>query len=251
MNASTVDPAPDRNAPSAPASRAAPVSRGSSGYDADRYGSWSRSTVRSASSSKRPLAIPATPIATRPRFSTAWRSGTSVGSTRRITSVDSRRSGMNSTHRSPAGESKRTAATRSARCAETTNPPSSTAAALSGCVSITVAIWSSASGARTSPTRALPATTPPTVAAADEPSPRDRGTSLCIATRQPMAAGRGPRVASRTLSRPAMNRLSRVAGSSPAPSPVTSSSIDPGPPGSSTASTVTRLVSSSASPRQS
>ena len=91
---------------------------------------------------------------------------------------------MNSTHRRPSGASNRTAATRSASCAETTNPPSSTAAALSGCDSIVDAIWSSASSsgqvAPTSVASSAPATTPATVAAADEPSPRDSGMALSI-----------------------------------------------------------------------
>ena len=112
------------------------------GYATERYGSWMRSTVRSARSSKRPDAMPATPIAIRLMLLTASRSGTSAGRTRRMSAVDSRRSGMNSTARSPSGASNRTASTRPSRWADTTNPPSSAAAALSGWPSSAVASWS-------------------------------------------------------------------------------------------------------------
>ena len=46
--AMTVEPAPDRQAPIAPASRADWTSRGSCGKTAARYCSWSRSTVTTA-----------------------------------------------------------------------------------------------------------------------------------------------------------------------------------------------------------
>ncbi len=98
------------------------------------------------------------------------------------------------------------------------------------------------------PPSALPAHTPPTAAADDEPSPRDSGIRLWAAIRHPTVIGRGPRCASIAASSPITNRLDRSPPSSPAPSPVVTSSIDPSP---STASTVTRLHSSSARPRQS
>ena len=165
-----------------------------------------------------------------------------------MSAVDRRRSGMRSTARSPTGASNRTASTRSPRCADTTNPPSSAADALSGCPSSAVASrsWSPVESRR--PPSTCPANTPPTDAAADDPMPRDNGMRLRIAIRQPIAAGRGPIDASSACSRPATKRLSRTAGSSPAPSPSTASSR---PPSASTASTVTVLHTSSARPRQS
>ena len=175
-----------------------------------------------------------------------------------MSSVARRRSGTYSTQRKPSGASNRSAATRSASWAETTNPPSRTAAALSGCDSIVDAIWSSASSsgrlAPASSASAAPATTPPTVAAADDPRPRDSGIALCIAIRQPSVAGRGPSAVSSAASTPATNRFDRVAGSSNAPSPSTSSSIGPSfwvASATSNASTATRFTRSSASPRQS
>ena len=139
-----------------------------------------------------------------------------------MSAVDSRRSGMNSTARSPSGASKRTASTRSPRCADTTNPPSSAADALSGWPSSAVASCELLSARSAAPPPSTwPANTPPTDAAADEPMPRDSGIRLCIAIRQPIDAGRGPIDASRAFSSPATNRLERTAGSSPSPSPVT------------------------------
>src|SRR6188508_1213201 len=61
VKARIVEPAPDRHAPSAPASRAATIIFGNSGNAAARYGSWSRSTVSLDSMSLLPAASPATP----------------------------------------------------------------------------------------------------------------------------------------------------------------------------------------------
>jgi hypothetical protein len=100
-----------------------------------------------------------------------------------------------------------------------------------------------------SPASALPASTPPTVAAADDPSPRDSGIWLCIEIRQPTPAGSSPRAASRVASSPRTNRFSRSSVSSLRPSPSTVSSISPRLQ-TRTSSSI-RLTSASARPRQS
>ena len=73
--------------------------------------------------------------------------------------------------------------------AETTKPPRSAAAALSGWPSTAVAMRSCAAMSSGPPTSALAATTPATVAAADEPRPRASGIALCIVIRQPTPSG--------------------------------------------------------------
>ena len=75
----------------------------------------------------------------------------------------------------------RNASTLPSRSAVTVKPPRSAAAALSGWPSIAVGELEggSAFGQRFSPASALPATSPPTVAAADEPRPRgDRASAF-------------------------------------------------------------------------
>ena len=99
------------------------------------------------------------------------------------------------------------------------------------------------------PISSLAATTPATVAAADDPRPRASGIRLRIEIRQPTPSGSSPRPATRAASRPRTNRFSRSSVSSSLPSPSTVSSISPRlQPRTSTS---TRFISSSASPRQS
>jgi hypothetical protein len=88
-----------------------------------------------------------------------------------------------------------------------------------------------------------------TVAAADDPSPRDSGIWLCIAIRQPTPSGSLPRAFTRAASRPRTKRLSRSSVSSLRPSPSTVSSISPRL--QILTSSSIRLVSARARPRQS
>ena len=81
--AMTVEPAPDRQAPIAPASRAASTSRGSCGIDLRPVRLVEPVDGQDAAAGRTgPVAIPATPIATRVRFATASASGTLAGRTR-------------------------------------------------------------------------------------------------------------------------------------------------------------------------
>ena len=84
---------------------------------------------------------------------------------------------------------------------------------------MSVAMRSSSGVVRTSPASALPASTPPTVADADEPRPRASGIRLCMTIRQPTPSFRSPRAARRVVSRPRTKWLSWSAVSSPSPSP--------------------------------
>ena len=106
-NARTVDPAPDRNAPSAPAARAA-AGEVRQLRDRRRTG-----TARGGDRPSGPPGAPAGPRRSPPPRSrpgpmllTASRCGTSAGRTRRMSSVESRRSGTYSTARSPSGSVK-------------------------------------------------------------------------------------------------------------------------------------------------
>ena len=69
---------------------------------------------------------------------------------------------------------------------ETVSPPKIAAATLSGCPSARAARERSASFVRGAPSSALPATRPPTHAAALEPSPRAEGTRFVHASAHPL-----------------------------------------------------------------
>ena len=157
--------------------------------------------------------------------------------------VERRRSGMKRTARRSRGASKRIAVGVSPWAA-IVNPPRSAAAALSGWPSSSVASTSARSVVSSSPPSAAPARSPPTTAAADEPSPRLSGIRFVIAIRQLMPSGSIPRASAIPRSRATTNPFDRSAGSSPAPSPSTLSSIPR--PGRAIASTSIRSTISSA-----
>ena len=78
-NARIVEPAPDRQAPSAPAARAASTSAAAAGRRPRGTARGAGRRSAGASRSKRPVARPATPTATAPRLATASASGTVAG----------------------------------------------------------------------------------------------------------------------------------------------------------------------------
>ena len=164
--------------------------------------------------------------------------------------VDSRSSGMNRTARRSRGASNRSASTPSGVAADTTNPPSRRPPRCPGDPRSRSRAGAGPAAASGSPASALPATSPPTVAAADDPRPRASGISLRIADPPADALRAARRGSARSAaSRPRTKRFSRSSVSSLRPSPSTVSSISPRlQPRTSTS---IRLVSASATPRQS
>ena len=224
----TVEPAPDRQAPIAPASRAAATSRGScgktlrpvrlveavDGQDPQQVEAPDRDARRRRSRR-------------RVRLATASARGTFSGSTFRMSVGREAQLGDEEHGPQVARRVEPERLDPPSIAALTTNPPSSAAAALSGWPSIAVARRSRSGLVSGSPRSALPATSPATVAAADDPRPRASGISLCISIRQPTPSGISPRTSRSAASIPWTQRFSRSAGSSPSPSPSTVSSISP------------------------
>ena len=96
-------------------------------------------------------------------------------------------SGTSTTHRSAAGTGTEMAMTRPSLSAhDTVSPPHSAAATLSGWPSARAASASNASRDSGPPSSALPATSPPTQAAALEPRPRAGGMRLTQASATPL-----------------------------------------------------------------
>ena len=240
-----VEPAPDRHAPIAPASRAALDQRGQlRDRPSARYGSWSRSTVSARAG--RAGRSPCRRRRSRPRPGSRprRRSGTFAGRTARI-AVGREPQLRDEQHRpqvarcvepdaprrAPSIAARRRRTRRAARPRRCRDGPRSRSRAAAG----SAVVKRPAERARCR--RRARAT----VAAADDPSPRASGIALCISIRQPTPSGSSPRAAASAASRPRTNRLSRSVGELVAPSPSTVSSISPRlQPRTSTS---TRLVS--------
>ncbi len=167
---STVGPAPEIVAPSAPSPFAAWTSSHDFGYRCARRGWWSRSPRPRATSPRSPRARPSTSIEACAMLNTASAIGIREGSASRAFCVRTAVAGTTSRHSRPGGGSKRSAWPST----HSTKPPRIAAATLSGWPSIFVA--SPSTSAPSSKIESA-ATRPATIAAALVPSPPESGMS--------------------------------------------------------------------------
>ena len=211
--------------------RSAATTSATSGIEASRASSWRRSTSdRDKSDGSRVSACTST--AARPTFATASARETLSGRTPRAAAVGIRRSGTRRAgRRSGCGSSRCTESSSSA----IVKPPNTAAATLSGWPSISAANANTEIGSASIPrsSRADAATTPATVAAADEPSPRSSGIRF-RPRRASGASGSDSRPATADITRPI--RYEPSVGSSSAPSPSQDT------PGSASVSIVTLVA---------
>ena len=181
---------------------------------------------------------------------------TSLGRTRRTASVDAWKSGIRAVARTDSATGTPTARYSGALrpstgilVQEITPPPSTLAAALSGCPSKDAASWISVSSSSApvgrsgvgSPASPEAATTPATAAAAEDPRPRECGMTLWQVIFRPRTVAPASRRPARTAR---TTRCRSSSGTSPSPSPWTMTSRP-----ESVASTSTTSVKSTARPR--
>ncbi len=181
MSPTTVGPAPESTAPATPASSSISRISSKSGISGMRYFSWIRSASPAAIRSWSPSTIPAASAPARPALNAASEWGTRRGSSDREYIVANGVSAVTTTAARPRpGSMCRAFGPPSSQAM--VKPPRSAAATLSGCPSISAAsAWIRVASRRASHSRSA-SSMPPTIAAAEEPSPSPVGISFSHST---------------------------------------------------------------------